>query len=182
MSDEPTSNLVLTHHSSLMTHHYGLRFCLYLFINRGAQLIGLDLAEVFEDDLAVFVVEKRGRQLPVPGGIDHFDCGLWILHVQQYHWHRGFHLVQELRNLALDVSDVIQTDGDKVQRLTFIVGVELNQVRKFFATWVTPCCPKVQKQGTLVAGITRKDFLEAVEINLTNIAALPYIGGASNVG
>src|SRR5688572_23584868 len=50
-----------TAHCSLLTAHF--------FINRGAQLVRLDLAKVSEDDLAVFVVKKGRRQLAVPAGV-----------------------------------------------------------------------------------------------------------------
>src|SRR5205085_11169721 len=140
------------------------------FINRGAQLVWLDLSEVPEDDLAVFVIKKSRRQLSVPASINGFDCWFGIVDIQKHDRHLGLHFSQEFRHRSLDVGDVIQTDSDDIQTLVAIVAIDFYQIGKLFAAGIAPRRPKVYEERSRVLRVSLQKLLQSFEINDFNVA------------
>src|SRR6185295_2744586 len=153
----------ITADRSLLTVHF--------FINRGAQLVRVDLSEVLEDNLAVFVVKKSRRHLSVPGSVDGFDCWFRIVDIQKHDRHLGLHLSQEFGHRSLDVGDVVQTDSDEVQTLVAIVGIDFYQIGKLFAAGIAPGRPEVYEERSRVLRVSLQKFFESIQINDFDVAS-----------
>src|ERR1700752_869157 len=76
--------------------------------NRPAQFGWIHAADVFVNDFAFFVVEKRCREIAAPSRIDEIDSGLGIGSVQQIRRHRRLHRTEKLRHRCFDVANVVE--------------------------------------------------------------------------
>src|SRR5690349_20699070 len=85
--------------------------------DRLAQLGRVNASDVFVNNFALLVEQVRRGQIPLPPAIDQIDRGLGIRNVQQVRRHRRLHLLKKLRHAFVDLSDVVERDGEKLERV-----------------------------------------------------------------
>src|ERR1700752_3633117 len=100
---------------------------------------------MFVNNFSLFVEKKSCRQIAWPSPIHQVDCRLGIRNVQQVSRHSCIHRIEKLGHAGFDLTEIVERDSHKLQRMRPEVLVDLHEIRKLFTAGITKRGPEVNE-------------------------------------